>query len=82
MSLFDDQSADFREPPPPPPFNGRTSLKATFHSTIFDIPMRPVHEDQRNRRRFSRQRRPATPVLEINPLNFARFTLPTHPSTA
>ena len=25
------------------------SLKATSHSTIFDIPMRPVHEDQRHR---------------------------------
>ena len=29
-------------------------LKATFHSTIFDIPMRPVREDQRQRRRFTR----------------------------
>ena len=23
-------------------------IKATFHSTIFDIPMRPVREDQRH----------------------------------
>ena len=28
-------------------------FKATFHSTIFDIPMRPVREDQRHRRRFT-----------------------------
>ena len=26
------------------------TLKATSYSTIFDIPMRPVHEDQRHRR--------------------------------
>ena len=31
-----------------------TRLKSTFHSMIFDIPMRPVHEDQRHRRRFTR----------------------------
>ena len=31
--------------------NVRESIKATFHSTIFDIPMRPVREDQRHRRR-------------------------------
>ena len=30
------------------------SDKATFHSTIFDIPMRLVREDQRHRRRFTR----------------------------
>ena len=30
------------------------SLKATSHSTIFDIPMRPLREDQRHRRRFAR----------------------------
>ena len=30
------------------------ALKATFHLTIFDIPMRPVREDQRHRRRFTR----------------------------
>ena len=29
-------------------------LEATFHSTIFDIPMCPVHEDQRHRHRFTR----------------------------
>ena len=29
-------------------------LKATFHLTIFDIPMRPMLEDQRHRRRFTR----------------------------
>ena len=30
-----------------------TTLKATFHLTIFDIPMRPMREDQRHRRRFT-----------------------------
>ena len=30
------------------------NLKATSHSTIFDIPMRPLREDQRHRRRFTR----------------------------
>ena len=29
-------------------------LKATSHSTIFDISMRPVREDQRHRQRFAR----------------------------
>ena len=29
-------------------------LKATFHLTISDIPMRPMREDQRHRRRFTR----------------------------
>ena len=29
-------------------------LKPTSHSTIFDIPMRPVRKDQRHRRRFTR----------------------------
>ena len=29
-------------------------LKTTFHSTIFDIPMRPLREDQRHRGRFTR----------------------------
>ena len=53
-------------------------LKATSHSTIFDIPMRPLSEDQIHRRRFTRERRPATPVMVIIPLNFARCTLPTH----
>ena len=31
-----------------------TALKATSHSTIFDIPMRPMREDQRHRQRFTR----------------------------
>ena len=53
-------------------------LKAISHSTIFDIPMRPVREDQKHRRRFTRQRRPATPVMVIIPLNFARCTLRMH----
>ena len=53
-------------------------LKATSHSTIFDIPMRPLREDQKHRDRFTHQRRPATPVMVIIPLNFARCTLPTH----
>ena len=56
----------------------RQNLKATSHSTIFDIPMRPLREDQKHRRRFTRWRRPATPVMVIIPLNFARCTLPTH----
>ena len=29
------------------------TVKATFHSTIFDIPMRPLREDQRHRQRFT-----------------------------
>ena len=29
-------------------------VKATSHSTIFDIPMRPVREGQRHRQRFLR----------------------------
>ena len=29
-------------------------FKATSHSTIFDIPMRLVREDQRHRQRFTR----------------------------
>ena len=29
-------------------------LKATSYSTIFDIPMRPLREHQRHRRRFTR----------------------------
>ena len=28
-------------------------VKATSHSTIFDIPMRPLREDQRHRHRFT-----------------------------
>ena len=40
--------------------------------------MCPVREDQRHRRRFTRQRRPEIPVLIIPPLNFARSTLPMH----
>ena len=54
------------------------SLKATSHSTIFDIPMHPLREDQKHRHRFTRLRRPATPVMVIIPLNIARCTLPTH----
>ena len=30
-----------------------SSVKATSHSTIFDIPMRSAREDQRYRRRFT-----------------------------
>ena len=29
-------------------------VKATSHSTIVDIPMRPMREDQRHRQRFTR----------------------------
>ena len=39
------------------PSSDRPSLfcvKATSHSTIFDIPMRPVREDQRHPGRFTR----------------------------
>ena len=32
----------------------KITFKATSHSTIFDIPMRPMREDQRHRRRFTR----------------------------
>ena len=53
-------------------------LKATSHSTILDIPMRPLREDQKHRHRFTRSRRLATPVMVIIPLNFARCTLSTH----
>ena len=53
-------------------------IKATSHSTIFDIPMRLVCEDQRHRRNFTRVRLSPIPVMVIIPLNFARFTLPTH----
>ena len=51
-------------------------LKATSHSTIFDIPMRPVREDQRHRR--SLPIKDDLPVMVIIPLNFSRCTLPTH----
>ena len=38
-----------------PPYCPRMEIvKGTFHSTIFDIPMRPVREDQSHRRRFTR----------------------------
>ena len=53
-------------------------VKATSHSTIFDIPMRPLREDQKHRHRFTRKRRPATLVMVIIPLNSARCSLPTH----
>ena len=56
----------------------RKSFRATSHSTIFDIPMRQVREDQRHRRRFTRQKQPACPVLVIIPLNFACCMLPMH----
>ena len=29
------------------------TIKATFHSTIFDIPMRPVRDNERHQRRFT-----------------------------
>ena len=32
----------------------KVALKDTSQLTIFDIPMRPVREDQRHRRRFTR----------------------------
>ena len=39
-----------------PSLTGKTTpvLKATSHSTIFDIPMRPLREDQEHRHRFTR----------------------------
>ena len=46
-------------------------LKPTSYSTVFNIPMRSVREDQRHRRRFTRQKRPSIPVMVIIPLNFA-----------
>ena len=53
-------------------------VKATSHSTIFDISMSPLPEDQKLRHRFTCQRRPASPVMVIIPLNFDRCTLPMH----
>ena len=35
-------------------FERKDSLKPTSHSTIFDIPMRPVRKDQIHQRRFTR----------------------------
>ena len=32
----------------------KPAFKATSHSTIFDIPMRPLREDQKHRHRFTR----------------------------
>ena len=37
--------------------------------------MRPLREDQKHRHRFTSQRRPATAVMVIIPLNFSRCTL-------
>ena len=54
------------------------SIKATSHSPAFDIPMRPLRDDQKDRHRFSPLKKCATPVMVIIPLNFARCTLPTH----
>ena len=51
---------------------------ATSHSTIFDIPMRLLREDQTYRLRFTRKRRTAIPVMVKIALNFACCTLPTH----
>ena len=34
--------------------DGYKSLKATSHSTIFDIPMRLLREDQKHLHRFTR----------------------------
>ena len=56
----------------------RRVVKATSHSTIFDIPMHPVREDQRHRRRFTRERHPVISVMVIIPLNVALCTLPSH----
>ena len=36
-------------------------LKATSHSTIFDIPMRPLREDQKHRHRFTLKESPQLP---------------------
>ena len=35
-------------------FSVLKALKATSHSTIFDIPVLPLREDQKHRRRFTR----------------------------
>ena len=53
----------------------KTFQKTISHSTIFDIPMLPLREDQKYRHRFTSQRRPATAVMVIIPLNFSRCTL-------
>ena len=52
-------------------------VKATSHSTIFDIPMRPLLEDKKPTS-FYPLKKGATPVMVIIPFNFARCTLPTH----
>ena len=57
---------------------GLKALLNTSHSTIFDIPMRPVCEDQRPDDVLPVKEDPATPVMEIIPLYFARCTLPMH----
>ena len=46
LSPFNDQSADFREPPPP--LSGRNSLKASFHLTISMRGQRATGKIQRN----------------------------------
>ena len=38
----------------PLPDSSTSPLKATSHSTIFDIPMRPLREDQKHRHRSTR----------------------------
>ena len=43
MSLLEENSAQWK-----------MALKATSHSTVFDIPMRPMREVQRHRQRFTR----------------------------
>ena len=35
------------------PMHRNQQMKSSIHSTIFDIPMHPVREDQRHRRRFA-----------------------------
>ena len=41
------------------------TLKATSHSTIFNISMRPWREDQKHRHRFTRYTRPETLIMVI-----------------
>ena len=66
--------SEFTLPTHQPVLNIR-DLKGTCHSMIFDIPCVKIKDTDDV---LSIKRRPATPVMVIIPLNFARCTLPTH----
>ena len=54
------------------------TLKATFRSAIFRIPVCPVREDQKTNDVLLVKEGPQLPVMVIIPLNFARCMLPMH----